>query len=213
MSAHHDLMRSRSISRSLIQIVVVAFAALFYLALVPIAVVFSGPIYHAIRCTFSECRQPGVAADFYLQSSGSLRLGSRVRLPNGQAIGEITGFHWATDERYIVAAVRIDDASASVLEQPLRCQVMANFTLEMDADLVVSSCPGLGLPPTGDPPFVCGSVDHFERIGQEVRRFVLEHLRPGDAPAEVRLTGPCGADNEATTAELRSVLASTRGTE
>ena len=86
-------------------------------------------------------------------------------------------------------------------------KVLANFNLNRDADLVVSTCPGLDLPAEArDGPLVCGTVDHFERMGQELRRFVLENVRPGEYPEPMRLAGPCGSDNQAATQHLRALL-------
>lgn len=207
MSEH--LHNTRQTRRSLGSIVVVALTVAFYLALVPVAVLFSGPIYRALQCQLGDCTQPGTPVQFVLQARGALRVGSAIRLQNGEPVGEVTAFGRTGNERYTIAQARIDPSYEALLAQPLRCQVTANFNLEMDADIVVSACPGLELPMPveGQPDLVCGAVDHFERMGQEVRRFVLENVRPGEQPSPVRLTGPCGADNEAATQALRRLLA------
>jgi hypothetical protein len=181
----------------------------FYLALVPVAVLFSGPVYRALACTFAECDEPGRLIEFILPTRGALRVGSEIRLPNGIAVGQVVGFRATGDERYIVVTGRLAPAGAALADQPLRCEATANFSLEMDSDLVLSTCPGLALPDVGnvDGAFVCGNIDHFERMGQELRHFVLENIRPGDQPVELRLTGPCGTDNEHAMLRLHQWLA------
>lgn len=203
-----DLKTRRSERRRLARSIAVALSVTFYLALVPIAVTLSGPIYQAIQCTLGDCREPGIEVRFVLPTRGSLQVQSDIRLPNGQPIGRVTSFQHSTDERFITVIGRLDSGFSNLADSDLRCEVAANFNIQMDADLVVSTCPDTHLPPPvhGDRVFVCGGVDHFARMGQEIRRFVLEHVRPGEQPSEVRLTGPCGADNEAATAALRAIL-------
>lgn len=220
-----DLLTSRTRRRALGQSLVVALTVAFYVALVPLAVVLSGPVYEALECTFGECRPEGTRVLFALPTRGPLRTGSSIRLANGDPIGEIAGFEASASEHFTWAVGLLDEGprASELLTRPLRCVVNANFNIEMDGDLVVSACPGLDLPapprvepdsalrPAGMdqlPVLVCGTVDHFERMGQELRRFVLQNVRPGEYPEEVRLSGPCGADNEATTARLRQLLTS-----
>lgn len=205
-----DLLKQRETRRSVARSVAVAFSVAFYLALVPVVVLLSGPVYHALQCTLGSCDEPGTDVTFVLSSRGALQANSSIRLPNGDPVGRIIGFRASGDERYSYALGRVDAEYAHLLEASLRCEVSANFNIQMDADLVVSTCPDLDLPyvSSGERLFVCGSVDHFARMGQEIRRFVLDHVRPGEQPvARARLSGPCGADNEAATTQLRAILA------
>jgi len=207
-----DLLTERKRIRAIWQTVVVVLSVAFYLAVIPVVVLLSGPIYRALECTLGECSDPGTQVEFILPSRGALRIGSTIRLPNGEPVGEVVGFRATGDERFTSVVGRIDPDDESVLERPLRCEATANFNIEMDADLVVSHCPDLSLPtqPAGNDYYVCGTVDHFERMGQELRRFVLENVRPGEYPTTARLSGPCGSDNEAMTAQLRSLLSGSR---
>jgi hypothetical protein len=122
-------------------------------------------------------------------------------------VGRISGFLVTGDERYTVAVGTMAPDQAHWLDRPIRCQGTANFNLQMDADLIISNCPDLDVPlePMG-PPYICGAVNHFERMGQQLRRFVLEHVRPGSQPNPIQLSGPCGADNQAVTERLRQIL-------
>jgi hypothetical protein len=204
-----DLLQRRDRLRALGHTLVLAFSAVFFVALVPAAVLLSGPVYRALACTFGSCEEAGRRVRFALPTRGALQLGSSIRLPNGQPVGTIQGFEPSPDERYTLAVGRLFPGQERLLGEQLRCEVSANFNLQMDADLVVSACPGLDLPrlpPASEALWVCGSVDHFQRMGQELRRFVLENIRPGEHPEAVRLSGPCGADNEAATQSLRALL-------
>ena len=205
-----DLLKEREARRAIGRSLAVAFSVAFYLALVPVVVLFSGPVYHALQCTFGSCDEPGVEVTFVLSARGALQTNSSIRLPNGDPVGRIIGFRASGDERYSYALGRVDPSYAHLLEASLRCEVSANLNIQMDADLIVSTCPDLDLPHVSseERTFICGSVDHFARMGQEIRRFVLDHVRPGEQPVvRARLSGPCGADNEAATTQLRSILA------
>ncbi|MCA9565684.1 MAG: hypothetical protein KC561_19435 [Myxococcales bacterium] len=215
-----DLVEKRKREGTLQRTLVLVLSVLFYAALVPLAVTLSGPLYSALQCASGECEQDGLTALFVLSSRGPLQTGSDVRLSNGDLLGEVSAFHATYDEQYSLATVRLYDNQhvRALLDGELRCEVNANFNIQMDADLVLSACPGQTLSsadiavqrPNGyedAPVFVCGSVDHFQRMGQELRTFVLENVRPGDYPNQARLNGPCGADNLASTDRLRQYLA------
>ena len=126
--------------------IAVALSVAFYLALVPFVVLLSGPVYHALQCTLGTCEEPGIEVTFVLSSRGALQSSSSIRLPNGDPVGRITGFRASGDERFTYTLGRIDPAYAHILESSLRCEVSANFNIQMDADLIVSACPGLDLP-------------------------------------------------------------------
>ncbi len=206
-----DLQKPRREARSLGRSIALALTIAFYLALIPIVVAFSGPIYHSLKCSFGDCSEPGSEVTFVLETRGPLQAHSTIRLPNGQPIGKVTGFRTTSDERYTYVVGRVDPDYAHLTNADLRCEVAANFNIQMDADLVVSTCPGMDLPAlpqiADTPVFVCGGADHFQRMGQEVRSFVLEHVRPGEQPTAARLNGPCGADTEAATSALRAIIA------
>jgi hypothetical protein len=204
-----DLQKHRARRRTLRHTLVVAFAVAFYLALVPVAVVLSGPVYSALRCAFGDCHPDGTQVVFALPSRGALRQGSAIRLPNGESVGSILGFQPTGDERYTHVVGLLEPGAERLLDGPLFCQATANFNLQMDAALVVSQCPGLSGPSVTSAPGgarVCGTVDHFERMGQALREFVLENVRPGEGGRSAQLTGPCGADNAEATARLRALL-------
>lgn len=204
-----DAQTDRNRLRALRHTVVTALSVAFYVALVPLVVVLSGPVYEAIRCTIGTCEAPGVPVRFVTASRGALRVGSAIRLPSGDEVGEVVGFSRGANERYTTIEGVIADADDArvLLGAPLRCEVTPNFRIEADADLVVSNCPdvpvsALAIPEGLDAPVVCGSLDHFERVGQELRRLVLDNVRPGEEVDQRALTGPCGADNERATALL-----------
>lgn len=204
-----DAHKQRARGRDLRHTLVTALSITFYLALVPVVVAFSGPVYEALRCTLGTCEAPGVEVRFLTEARGPLRVGSAIRLPSGDAVGEVTGFRRGADERYttVVGVITRPEDAEVLLGAPMRCEISPNFRIETDADLVVSNCPevpigDLVLPEGSDAHGVCGSLDHFERVGQELRRLVLDNVRPGHEVDGRELTGPCGADNERATAAL-----------
>jgi len=191
----------------------VLLATAFYVALVPVLLYFSGPIYRALECTFGDCASTGTEVRLVLPKRSRLRVGSPVRLPSGDVVGEIVGFERGSTEQYTIArGVIADENDALVLfGAPLRCAVEPNLSIQTDADLVLANCPGEAIDndnrrPGELPTYVCGSVDHFERIGQELRRFVLENVRPGEVEGGAVIAGPCGADNERETRRLVGIL-------
>ncbi|MBN1947414.1 MAG: hypothetical protein JW797_17215, partial [Bradymonadales bacterium] len=131
MTFRSNLQQIRQSRHMIARILVVGLAVVFYLALVPLALLFSGPVYRALQCQFGDCRQPGTEATFVLESRGALRIGSSVRFPNGLEIGRVVGFTPTGDERYIESTVLFAPDYAYLLDQPLRCQVTANFNLDM----------------------------------------------------------------------------------
>ena len=187
----------------------VVLAALFYIGLIPTVLVFSGPIYSALECTLGDCRPNGITVHFVLSKRSRLRIGSPIRLPSGDHIGEVVGFERGSVEDYTVAVGTVlDPHDALVLfASPVRCAVEPNLSLETDADLVLSNCPGTpidGINQRASDPLtlICGSIDHFERVGQELRRFILDNMRPGTVTQANQLSGPCGTDNEIATRQM-----------
>jgi len=203
-----ELLKSRRRRQAIARTVILALTVAFYVALIPVVVLFSGPVYRALECTFSECDDRGVTYDFILSKRGVLQIGSSIRLPNGEPIGRVIGFAASGDERYARVVGHVESTYEHLFEQPLRCEATANFNLMMDADLVVSTCPTIELDEqrVDSAPLFCGMVDHFERMGQELRHFVLENVRPGEGTSNVQLSGPCGADNLAATIELARIV-------